>query len=202
MIRRPPRSTLSSSSAASDVYKRQALCRVIPTKWRWYCDHRLCDVTLPYVFTKEKWLFFFFLTDGPWSLVVCSTTRRTTVATSSRCSTSNRASTGTASSPSRPAYLRPSDTCRRRPATTTTDDAPDQGAGETRGYIPSRSRISAPMLSIEIRDAWPVESLTYGYLPRRSLITAHVLSMARLINCAVRREECRLQGPSSPFLRP
>ena len=29
MIRRPPRSTLSSSSAASDVYKRQLLCRVI-----------------------------------------------------------------------------------------------------------------------------------------------------------------------------
>src|SRR5664279_4111980 len=27
MIRRPPRSTLSSSSAASDVYKRQLLCR-------------------------------------------------------------------------------------------------------------------------------------------------------------------------------
>src|SRR5664279_6486227 len=26
MIRRPPRSTLSSSSAASDVYKRQVLC--------------------------------------------------------------------------------------------------------------------------------------------------------------------------------
>eukprot|EP00656_Telonema_subtile_P036629 TRINITY_DN40654_c0_g1_i1.p1 TRINITY_DN40654_c0_g1~~TRINITY_DN40654_c0_g1_i1.p1 ORF type:complete len:114 (+),score=35.15 TRINITY_DN40654_c0_g1_i1:66-407(+) len=26
MIRRPPRSTLSSSSAASDVYKRQAVC--------------------------------------------------------------------------------------------------------------------------------------------------------------------------------
>src|SRR5674536_407218 len=29
MIRRPPRSTLSSSSAASDVYKRQP-----PTRWR------------------------------------------------------------------------------------------------------------------------------------------------------------------------
>src|SRR5665648_1278902 len=28
MIRRPPRSTLSSSSAASDVYKRQAIHRV------------------------------------------------------------------------------------------------------------------------------------------------------------------------------
>eukprot|EP00658_Telonema_sp_P-2_P068737 TRINITY_DN57705_c0_g1_i1.p1 TRINITY_DN57705_c0_g1~~TRINITY_DN57705_c0_g1_i1.p1 ORF type:complete len:111 (+),score=34.62 TRINITY_DN57705_c0_g1_i1:93-425(+) len=28
MIRRPPRSTLSSSSAASDVYKRQALAHV------------------------------------------------------------------------------------------------------------------------------------------------------------------------------
>jgi len=154
------------------------------------------------IYSQKKSGYFFCLTDGPWSLVVCSTTRRTTVATSSRCSTSNRASTGTTSSPSRPAYLRPSDTCRRRPATTTTDDAPDQGAGETRGYIPSRSRISAPMLSIEIRDAWPVECLTYGYLPRRSLITAHVLSMARLINCAVRREECRLQGPSSPFLRP
>eukprot|EP00656_Telonema_subtile_P024681 TRINITY_DN2685_c0_g1_i6.p1 TRINITY_DN2685_c0_g1~~TRINITY_DN2685_c0_g1_i6.p1 ORF type:complete len:150 (+),score=41.34 TRINITY_DN2685_c0_g1_i6:89-538(+) len=30
MIRRPPRSTLSSSSAASDVYKRQSFHRVIP----------------------------------------------------------------------------------------------------------------------------------------------------------------------------
>eukprot|EP00658_Telonema_sp_P-2_P032060 TRINITY_DN23839_c0_g1_i1.p1 TRINITY_DN23839_c0_g1~~TRINITY_DN23839_c0_g1_i1.p1 ORF type:complete len:117 (-),score=22.62 TRINITY_DN23839_c0_g1_i1:10-360(-) len=30
MIRRPPRSTLSSSSAASDVYKRQVLHRVAP----------------------------------------------------------------------------------------------------------------------------------------------------------------------------
>src|SRR5664280_2378984 len=29
MIRRPPRSTLSSSSAASDVYKRQVLYRVV-----------------------------------------------------------------------------------------------------------------------------------------------------------------------------
>eukprot|EP00828_Plagiopyla_frontata_P037615 TRINITY_DN493_c0_g1_i6.p1 TRINITY_DN493_c0_g1~~TRINITY_DN493_c0_g1_i6.p1 ORF type:complete len:102 (-),score=27.74 TRINITY_DN493_c0_g1_i6:85-390(-) len=29
MIRRPPRSTLSSSSAASDVYKRQALRKII-----------------------------------------------------------------------------------------------------------------------------------------------------------------------------
>eukprot|EP00658_Telonema_sp_P-2_P074110 TRINITY_DN63288_c0_g1_i1.p1 TRINITY_DN63288_c0_g1~~TRINITY_DN63288_c0_g1_i1.p1 ORF type:complete len:128 (+),score=31.94 TRINITY_DN63288_c0_g1_i1:87-470(+) len=31
MIRRPPRSTLSSSSAASDVYKRQSLRQPIPT---------------------------------------------------------------------------------------------------------------------------------------------------------------------------
>src|SRR5674536_218743 len=30
MIRRPPRSTLSSSSAASDVYKRQALMKAAP----------------------------------------------------------------------------------------------------------------------------------------------------------------------------
>src|SRR5664280_1875295 len=43
MIRRPPRSTLSSSSAASDVYKRQActgaaspaLCCCTPTCTRW-----------------------------------------------------------------------------------------------------------------------------------------------------------------------
>src|SRR5664280_3904167 len=41
MIRRPPRSTLSSSSAASDVYKRQAALTVIglwgarPPAWRW-----------------------------------------------------------------------------------------------------------------------------------------------------------------------
>src|SRR5665648_518864 len=32
MIRRPPRSTLSSSSAASDVYKRQAR-RVLTVEW-------------------------------------------------------------------------------------------------------------------------------------------------------------------------
>src|SRR5664280_3749830 len=32
MIRRPPRSTLSSSSAASDVYKRQALVSVAVVK--------------------------------------------------------------------------------------------------------------------------------------------------------------------------
>ena len=33
MIRRPPRSTLSSSSAASDVYKRQVADRVCDRKW-------------------------------------------------------------------------------------------------------------------------------------------------------------------------
>src|SRR5674536_92335 len=33
MIRRPPRSTLSSSSAASDVYKRQTLKRHFTRKW-------------------------------------------------------------------------------------------------------------------------------------------------------------------------
>eukprot|EP00658_Telonema_sp_P-2_P048732 TRINITY_DN3705_c0_g1_i2.p1 TRINITY_DN3705_c0_g1~~TRINITY_DN3705_c0_g1_i2.p1 ORF type:complete len:161 (-),score=24.72 TRINITY_DN3705_c0_g1_i2:55-537(-) len=37
MIRRPPRSTLSSSSAASDVYKRQHL----------YCDNAWCGPTFP-----------------------------------------------------------------------------------------------------------------------------------------------------------
>src|SRR5674536_394894 len=41
MIRRPPRSTLSSSSAASDVYKRQALCRL------WVQDHRRYRSTYP-----------------------------------------------------------------------------------------------------------------------------------------------------------
>src|SRR5674536_303542 len=34
MIRRPPRSTLSSSSAASDVYKRQRPHRAGPGAWR------------------------------------------------------------------------------------------------------------------------------------------------------------------------
>src|SRR5665648_931690 len=33
MIRRPPRSTLSSSSAASDVYKRQLLDCSCPLRW-------------------------------------------------------------------------------------------------------------------------------------------------------------------------
>eukprot|EP00658_Telonema_sp_P-2_P021311 TRINITY_DN18484_c0_g2_i2.p1 TRINITY_DN18484_c0_g2~~TRINITY_DN18484_c0_g2_i2.p1 ORF type:complete len:197 (-),score=27.40 TRINITY_DN18484_c0_g2_i2:543-1133(-) len=44
MIRRPPRSTLSSSSAASDVYKRQVLkgkCIVMDTGWwTWQYCHR------------------------------------------------------------------------------------------------------------------------------------------------------------------
>src|SRR5665648_546010 len=35
MIRRPPRSTLSSSSAASDVYKRQGVHRVASLLKRW-----------------------------------------------------------------------------------------------------------------------------------------------------------------------
>ena len=29
--------------------KLNALCRIIPTKWRSYRDHRFCDVTSPYV---------------------------------------------------------------------------------------------------------------------------------------------------------
>src|SRR5665648_6064 len=33
MIRRPPRSTLSSSSAASDVYKRQEKVRLMQANW-------------------------------------------------------------------------------------------------------------------------------------------------------------------------
>ena len=28
----------------------------IPTKWRSYCDHRLCDVTLPYMYSSGKLL--------------------------------------------------------------------------------------------------------------------------------------------------
>src|SRR5664279_1323719 len=40
MIRRPPRSTLSSSSAASDVYKRQVLCALasfwLPAELKWF----------------------------------------------------------------------------------------------------------------------------------------------------------------------
>src|SRR5674536_101637 len=39
MIRRPPRSTLSSSSAASDVYKRQHLCAM--TCWIRSCSPSL-----------------------------------------------------------------------------------------------------------------------------------------------------------------
>src|SRR5665648_1278254 len=38
MIRRPPRSTLSSSSAASDVYKRQALKKVYFPEYRFSED--------------------------------------------------------------------------------------------------------------------------------------------------------------------
>src|SRR5664280_552127 len=43
MIRRPPRSTLSSSSAASDVYKRRDLegCRSSVVQPRWWDAHRL-----------------------------------------------------------------------------------------------------------------------------------------------------------------
>src|SRR5665648_702846 len=37
MIRRPPRSTLSSSSAASDVYKRQGLCLALAVRPSWWC---------------------------------------------------------------------------------------------------------------------------------------------------------------------
>src|SRR5664279_783210 len=39
MIRRPPRSTLSSSSAASDVYKRQ----VLPQYFMWVNKVNMCD---------------------------------------------------------------------------------------------------------------------------------------------------------------
>src|SRR5665648_758783 len=35
MIRRPPRSTLSSSSAASDVYKRQITGGAVAVVWLW-----------------------------------------------------------------------------------------------------------------------------------------------------------------------
>ena len=40
MIRRPPRSTLSSSSAASDVYKRQVLYVVYFTQYPFYAHQR------------------------------------------------------------------------------------------------------------------------------------------------------------------
>eukprot|EP00658_Telonema_sp_P-2_P023700 TRINITY_DN19502_c0_g1_i1.p1 TRINITY_DN19502_c0_g1~~TRINITY_DN19502_c0_g1_i1.p1 ORF type:complete len:210 (+),score=44.13 TRINITY_DN19502_c0_g1_i1:118-747(+) len=49
MIRRPPRSTLSSSSAASDVYKRQAMTQ--PTHLHW---ERAASLTEGYVFKKQK----------------------------------------------------------------------------------------------------------------------------------------------------
>src|SRR5664279_1521105 len=42
MIRRPPISTLSSSSAASDVYKRQEQTRNAESKWPSSCGGHLC----------------------------------------------------------------------------------------------------------------------------------------------------------------
>src|SRR5664279_2166180 len=51
MIRRPPRSTLSSSSAASDVYKRQVLCRII----RW--GHGANCIPLFFFLEKQQILF-------------------------------------------------------------------------------------------------------------------------------------------------
>src|SRR5664280_228033 len=54
MIRRPPRSTLSSSSAASDVYKRQhvfiatAFCIFLSTK---PCFFKSCFTTCGVIFT-------------------------------------------------------------------------------------------------------------------------------------------------------
>eukprot|EP00658_Telonema_sp_P-2_P062532 TRINITY_DN51200_c0_g1_i1.p1 TRINITY_DN51200_c0_g1~~TRINITY_DN51200_c0_g1_i1.p1 ORF type:complete len:106 (-),score=12.36 TRINITY_DN51200_c0_g1_i1:37-354(-) len=51
MIRRPQRSTLSSSSAASDVYKRQDLQLVvvidIKVEWCWEDLHHLYQSVLP-----------------------------------------------------------------------------------------------------------------------------------------------------------
>src|SRR5664280_1599221 len=49
MIRRPPRSTLSSSSAASDVYKRQAIALLLRTQRRRRAqgDHELDDFVEP-----------------------------------------------------------------------------------------------------------------------------------------------------------
>src|SRR5665648_1174841 len=57
MIRRPPRSTLSSSSAASDVYKRQIVHQV-----RLFLFHRLQDQTLvessgPLLHSCFQWAF-------------------------------------------------------------------------------------------------------------------------------------------------
>src|SRR5680860_1630524 len=40
MIRRPPRSTQSRSSAASDVYKRQGLCGAADSRGPWQCVGR------------------------------------------------------------------------------------------------------------------------------------------------------------------
>src|SRR5678815_280829 len=42
MIRRPPRSTLDRSSAASDVYKRQGSAPCIPRNCWQRCSDRLC----------------------------------------------------------------------------------------------------------------------------------------------------------------
>ena len=60
MIRRPPRSTLSSSSAASDVYKRQGKGWVSGTK------NSLHAVTYPHGKEKDKDARLY-VTDGSWT---------------------------------------------------------------------------------------------------------------------------------------
>src|SRR5674536_280286 len=52
MIRRPPRSTLSSSSAASDVYKRQVLVHLGPFAIRWYALAYIAGILLGWVYAR------------------------------------------------------------------------------------------------------------------------------------------------------
>ena len=66
MIRRPPRSTLSSSSAASDVYKRQLpLLLLRPGRGTEYCDDWLSvclSIREQYLYGSERHQFFMLVT--------------------------------------------------------------------------------------------------------------------------------------------
>eukprot|EP00658_Telonema_sp_P-2_P011940 TRINITY_DN14563_c0_g1_i3.p1 TRINITY_DN14563_c0_g1~~TRINITY_DN14563_c0_g1_i3.p1 ORF type:complete len:130 (-),score=40.07 TRINITY_DN14563_c0_g1_i3:224-613(-) len=59
MIRRPPRSTLSSSSAASDVYKRQSVNYAAMEKWMTESDKAATGPTLAqtsqYLYKPMSW---------------------------------------------------------------------------------------------------------------------------------------------------
>eukprot|EP00658_Telonema_sp_P-2_P010085 TRINITY_DN13797_c0_g1_i3.p1 TRINITY_DN13797_c0_g1~~TRINITY_DN13797_c0_g1_i3.p1 ORF type:complete len:291 (+),score=72.38 TRINITY_DN13797_c0_g1_i3:145-1017(+) len=65
MIRRPPRSTLSSSSAASDVYKRQGKERRIMHKAAWSCLGVLPSRSLASMWFSKATLCYFDSTGSP-----------------------------------------------------------------------------------------------------------------------------------------